>query len=780
MAGRPDSIDPAVWATWAAAGFCMAYNLMPSRRLELYAEVVCWTTLPLLFLATTPADTRLPKARPCGASRNALHCSSTLSSWIVATCVCVTGFCLAECNGHAVLLPILHPLFLSARDYVDSKASGLDAVEAARRPPATFVFRASLAALLCVVTISSNRLYEVLLSSISVVALLVILLALAPPPSASSLLFYPRVRIPQDARPLATHINALFCVAALVQGMLFGFPFDGFLSVIFLGVIKCATCYFTTRAAQSTSWSIAPAIWTYGFLSSRAFLHQPSAGQSCLQTMGCFLALGQITFMLPTSLKGRSILWSLFIFALTPHVTTQYSRFAAQSLATDSYQQRHPIQLLIQRANSSFQAMTQNQSQSYTAACAEYRRWYGIDPPPGFESWYNYARMHHSPIIDDFDTLYRGIAPFWAMSGREHFSTLFDTIAEDVRQELSNVSFLINHLDEPRVIRPHQASHPLPTSEGPPRETSLKRNLAPPPAPVTFVENTTASTDLCQHEEYRAMHGLFLSPVSFQAVEGSVPILSTGAVSTMGDILIPSPAYREPGFRYDAAGDEDWSRKSNNAYWAGSTTGGYGLGGSTAWRHFHRQRFVSLVHGRDKTRRHSYLQEQDGVLTARASSFLDGSLYDVSFTRIMQCDWACCRQQGEHFTPRSWADKDAALRSRLVFDVDGNGISGRYYKLLASQSTPLKQTLFREWHDDRLVPWVHYVPVSPGMEELAELVFFLTSTPAGQERARWIAEQGRSWSSRALREVDMSIYLYRLPLELARLQEAEGRPLVRR
>ncbi|KAG5934945.1 hypothetical protein E4U53_000569 [Claviceps sorghi] len=88
-----------------------------------------------------------------------------------------------------------------------------------------------------------------------------------------------------------------------------------------------------------------------------------------------------MTFILPPSLKGRSIRWSLFIFALTPHVTTQYSKFAAQSLATDGSQQLHPVQLLIQRANSSFQAMMQNQSQSYAAACGVYKRRYKTDPP---------------------------------------------------------------------------------------------------------------------------------------------------------------------------------------------------------------------------------------------------------------------------------------------------------------------------------------------------------------------------------------------------------------
>ncbi|VTT56011.1 unnamed protein product [Fusarium fujikuroi] len=155
------------------------------------------------------------------------------------------------------------------------------------------------------------------------------------------------------------------------------------------------------------------------------------------------------------------------------------------------------------------------------------------------------------------------------------------------------------------------------------------------------------------------------------------------------------------------------------------------------------------------------------------SSFLNGRLFDVTFTRIFQCQRKACGDQDAYFDTKSWVDKDEALKSTLAFDIDGNGISGRYYKLLASMSVPIKQTLFLEWHDDRLIPWLHYVPVSQSMEELPELVFYLTSNPSGKEVARQIARQGRQWHTRAFREVDMGLYVYRLLLEMARLQDPQ-------
>lgn len=130
------------------------------------------------------------------------------------------------------------------------------------------------------------------------------------------------------------------------------------------------------------------------------------------------------------------------------------------------------------------------------------------------------------------------------------------------------------------------------------------------------------------------------------------------------------------------------------------------------------------------------------------------------------------------FWVQSWADGAAPFHSTLAFDLDGNGISGRFYKLLASRSAVLKQTVLREWHDERLVPWVHYVPVSMSMEELPEIVAFLTETRLGRERARRIGEQGRRWMDEGMRVEDRAVYVLRLLLEVGRAVGGERGKLV--
>lgn len=58
-------------------------------------------------------------------------------------------------------------------------------------------------------------------------------------------------------------------------------------------------------------------------------------------------------------------------------------------------------------------------SQTLERAVAEYRRRYGITPPPNFDKWYEYAKTHKSPIIDSFDQIHNDLLPFWGVPAKE-------------------------------------------------------------------------------------------------------------------------------------------------------------------------------------------------------------------------------------------------------------------------------------------------------------------------------------------------------------------------
>jgi len=165
----------------------------------------------------------------------------------------------------------------------------------------------------------------------------------------------------------------------------------------------------------------------------------------------------------------------------------------------------------------------------------------------------------------------------------------------------------------------------------------------------------------------------------------------------MSDVLYPSPAYAELTFRYDKSSDIDWEIKRNNLHWAGFTTGAYALDGK--WRNFQRQRFTTFTRNLEQ-RWHQYLKVENGVLRFVNSKLFNIRLYDVAITKIFQCTKKVCNDQNAHFHKHGWVDRNGGFMPRFVFDVDGNGISGRFYQFLASKSVPPKQTIFREWHDE--------------------------------------------------------------------------------
>jgi hypothetical protein len=79
------------------------------------------------------------------------------------------------------------------------------------------------------------------------------------------------------------------------------------------------------------------------------------------------------------------------------------------------------------------------------------------------------------------------------------------------------------------------------------------------------------------------------------------------------------------------------------------------------------------------------------------------------------------------------------------------------------------QNLFKEWHEDRLIPWVHYVPISLGMEELPETTRYLLNDSEGKKIAARIARDSYDWARRTLRPIDLSAALLRMLLEYNRL-----------
>ncbi|KAF7335723.1 CAP10 domain-containing protein [Mycena venus] len=77
----------------------------------------------------------------------------------------------------------------------------------------------------------------------------------------------------------------------------------------------------------------------------------------------------------------------------------------------------HPIPLLMDAAEARYRTKLARQSTSLPAAVAEYTRRYSRPPPHGFDKWYAFAKERDFVMIDEFDTVYEDLQPFWELAG---------------------------------------------------------------------------------------------------------------------------------------------------------------------------------------------------------------------------------------------------------------------------------------------------------------------------------------------------------------------------
>jgi hypothetical protein len=84
------------------------------------------------------------------------------------------------------------------------------------------------------------------------------------------------------------------------------------------------------------------------------------------------------------------------------------------------------------------------------------------------------------------------------------------------------------------------------------------------------------------------------------------------------------------------------------------------------------------------------------------------SFMKICMSAVIQCE-EDDQKAAFHLVSETKDDLAAAYAAK---HTNGNGLSGHFYRLLRSKSAVLKQTIYKEWHDDWLIPLVRYIPVN--------------------------------------------------------------------
>ncbi|KAL7415370.1 glycosyl transferase family 90-domain-containing protein [Mrakia frigida] len=349
--------------------------------------------------------------------------------------------------------------------------------------------------------------------------------------------------------------------------------------------------------------------------------------------------------------------------------------------------------------------------------------------------------------------------------------------------------------------------------------------------PKSFIANLTSLMDICAHPDIIPLHGT----TAGREPEPSavlMPIFSLSKTNLHSDILvIPIEQWSEP------EGALHWNEKEEGRLlWRGRNTG-MQYTSLTPWRSSHRARLARLAsyhlenivevippprtialalsalaansnndggdggrsdeaeeerEGADRRRSRVRREEQEREKRKTFGSKVDLSMEDVLLgvqqgqlnERLLdvglaydpiQCDQedGTCDDVTRELTFRPVTTFDHENHYKYILDIDGNAWSARFKRLLNSNALVLKSTIYPEWWNDRIQPWVHYVPVKVDYDDIYDIMSFFQGDrdlhPGENDIARAIAEAGREWSLTHWRREDMTAYMFRLYLEWARL-----------
>ncbi|KAF7313801.1 hypothetical protein HMN09_00537400 [Mycena chlorophos] len=391
--------------------------------------------------------------------------------------------------------------------------------------------------------------------------------------------------------------------------------------------------------------------------------------------------------------------------------------------------------------------------------------------------------IHNSKgILDLLRDIEDDLPPFRAVfSPHDGPNRMSDYFLEQAARQAAAEKRYLRWSDLPKIDPAGWKSACPPGS--PSHNLSVGEGFEPPPPTTekTFIFDHNLAMNPCLHPRHFWYNSLLLNHNRGPTPQHQLlPEFAQCSTHMHHNIRIPTPY----GWIDDIPRNDDppWDEKPDErVLWRGSNTGTHHTAKSR-WRTAQRPHLMQLTN--DIRGMQTILSPNKGraepvgqPITVRKAR-LNPGIFDVAFAGDpMMCDPETCTLLQKIFPWRKRQSVKEAGEYRYVIDVDGNGWSGRFKRLITSNSLVFKATIFPEWWLDRVQPWVHYVPVQLDLSDLHDVVVFFRGDASGlgahEDLARRIAEAGRTWSKRFWRREDLIAYFYRLILEYARLMSED-------
>lgn len=311
-----------------------------------------------------------------------------------------------------------------------------------------------------------------------------------------------------------------------------------------------------------------------------------------------------------------------------------------------------------------------------------------------------------------------------------------------------------------------------------PERAMMPTDYSPRYTQQGFIKNWTLATNMCEQPHLRYLHGSLIEPLSMKTTHELIPLFGGSKLTVNNEILLPGAKYltEEPMY---TSGDEHgsiWNEKVTQLVWRGVDSGG--RVNSDDWFGFQRHRLNKMFNATtvkemeesgEPSRTFSLppqtVYRNRRIEEGQLSEWLS-KLSDVGFVELCG-DCPFLHEEYHIISKMNMVDQ---FNRKFLPDVDGNSFSARFRTFLESTSLPIKATIYAEWHDDRLMPWLHFVPMDNTFQDLYSILdFFADGEGPGDRAAEFIATAGKKWAETALRQQDMQLYMWRLLLEWARV-----------
>jgi hypothetical protein len=305
-----------------------------------------------------------------------------------------------------------------------------------------------------------------------------------------------------------------------------------------------------------------------------------------------------------------------------------------------------------------------------------------------------------------------------------------------------------------------------------------------------FLSDWTTAGSICHQPDLAHLHGFYQAPNSVRITHDPMPLFSIRKAPGFSDILVPSLEDYQRAERFsDDYPAVPFSKTKDDLFWRGSASEGFSNDGE--WKGMTPQRLDHLAN--EDSNSHSVLLSQTSLVEGDVRRHIHlyyKTLSSKELRRQIPRDVRLSALDAEFGVDADIAEQSSKFhlakptppkehfKHRYLLALDDYMSSSQFLDYLVSHSVPLRASIFRHWYDERLKPWVHYVPIDIRLHGLWSTIGYFRGLkkgeytwPAHKREAGLIARGGRDWAQQVLRKEDMEIYLFRLLLEWARVTD---------